>query len=43
MPNAYPEGFFGRAKRWAVKYRVAIVLVLTYLSVRILLLFLPRS
>jgi serine/threonine protein kinase len=41
--EAYPEGFFGRAKRWAVKYRVAVVLVLTYLSVRILLLFLPRS
>ena len=37
--EAYPEGFFGRAKRWAIKYRVAIVLVLAYLSMRILLLF----
>jgi serine/threonine protein kinase len=41
--RAYPEGFLRTARRLVVKYRVAIVLILAYLSVRILLLFLPRS
>jgi serine/threonine protein kinase len=40
---AYPEGFLGRARRWIVKYRVPIVLVMAYLSVRILLLFWARG
>jgi hypothetical protein len=41
--EAYPEGFFGSAKRLVVKHRVAMVLVLAYLSMRILLLLLARS
>jgi serine/threonine-protein kinase len=40
---AYPEGFLGSSKRWFVKYRMACVLVLAYLSMRILLLFWARS
>lgn len=35
--SAYPENIFLRAARWASRYRVAIVLVLTYLIVRALL------
>jgi serine/threonine protein kinase len=37
--SAYPENIYRRATRWAARYRVAIVLVLTYLIVRTLLLF----
>jgi eukaryotic-like serine/threonine-protein kinase len=41
--SAYPENIFRRAARWASRYRVAIVLVLTYLVVRgLLILFLHR-
>ncbi|MGB0035376.1 MAG: serine/threonine-protein kinase [Candidatus Acidiferrales bacterium] len=36
--SAYPENVFQRAARWASRYRVAIVLVLTYLVVRAILL-----
>jgi eukaryotic-like serine/threonine-protein kinase len=36
--SAYPENIWRRAARWASRYRVAIVLVLTYLVVRALLL-----
>ncbi|HKN61081.1 MAG TPA: serine/threonine-protein kinase [Candidatus Acidoferrales bacterium] len=36
--SAYPENIWRRAARWAARYRVAIVLVLTYLIVRTLLL-----
>jgi|HubBroStandDraft_1064217.scaffolds.fasta_scaffold02013_7 serine/threonine protein kinase len=36
--SAYPENIWRRAARWAVRYRVAIVLVLTYLIIRALLL-----
>jgi serine/threonine protein kinase len=35
--SAYPENVFRKAARWASRYRVAIVLVLTYLVVRALL------
>ena len=39
--SAYPENIFQKAARWASRYRVAIVLVLTYLVVRgLLILFL---
>ncbi len=37
--SAYPENIFRKAARWASRYRLAIVLVLTYLVVRALLLF----
>jgi len=37
--SAYPENIYRRATRWAARYRVAIVLVLTYLIFRTLLLF----
>jgi eukaryotic-like serine/threonine-protein kinase len=36
---AYPENIFQRVARWAARYRLAIVLVLTYLFVRALLIF----
>ncbi len=36
--SAYPENIWRRAARWANRYRVAIVLVLTYLIIRALLL-----
>ncbi len=36
--SAYPENIWRRAARWAARYRVAIVLILTYLIVRALLL-----
>jgi eukaryotic-like serine/threonine-protein kinase len=36
--SAYPENIWRRAARWAARYRVAIVLVLTYLIVRALML-----
>ena len=36
--SAYPENIFRKIARWASRYRVAIVLVLTYLIVRSLLL-----
>jgi serine/threonine protein kinase len=36
--SAYPENIWRRAVRWAARYRVAIVLVLTYLIIRALLL-----
>jgi serine/threonine-protein kinase len=36
--SAYPENIFRRLARWATRYRLAIVLVLTYLVVRALLL-----
>lgn len=36
--SAYPENIWRRAARWAARYRVAIVLVLTYLIIRALLL-----
>jgi hypothetical protein len=36
--SAYPENVFRRAVRWGSKYRVAILLVLTYLVVRAALL-----
>jgi len=36
---AYPENVFQRIARWAARYRMAIVLVLTYLVVRALLIF----
>jgi serine/threonine protein kinase len=36
--SAYPENIWRKAARWAARYRVAIVLVLTYLIVRALLL-----
>jgi serine/threonine-protein kinase len=36
---AYPENVFQKAARWAIRYRVAIGLVLAYLIVRALLLF----
>jgi eukaryotic-like serine/threonine-protein kinase len=36
--SAYPETIFTKMSRWGSKYRVAIVLVLTYLLVRTLLL-----
>jgi len=35
--SAYPENVFRKGVRWASRYRVAIVLVLTYLVVRALL------
>jgi serine/threonine protein kinase len=41
--EAYPEGLFGSIKRWVVRYRVALVLILAYLCMRILLLFFARS
>jgi serine/threonine protein kinase len=37
--SAYPENIFRRARRWALKYRVAIILVMTYLAVRSAILF----
>jgi eukaryotic-like serine/threonine-protein kinase len=41
--SAYPESILRKAARWASRYRVAIVLVLTYLVVRgLLILFLRR-
>jgi eukaryotic-like serine/threonine-protein kinase len=39
---AYPEGAFRRIGRWASKYRVAIILMLTYLVVRAAILFFFR-
>jgi eukaryotic-like serine/threonine-protein kinase len=36
--SAYPENIFRKLARWASRYRLAIVLVLTYLVVRVLLL-----
>jgi eukaryotic-like serine/threonine-protein kinase len=36
--SAYPENIFRKMARWASRYRLAIVLVLTYLVVRALLL-----
>jgi eukaryotic-like serine/threonine-protein kinase len=36
--SAYPENIFRRLARWAARYRLAIVLVLTYLVMRALLL-----
>jgi eukaryotic-like serine/threonine-protein kinase len=36
--SAYPENIFRKLARWASRYRLAIVLVLTYLAVRALLL-----
>jgi eukaryotic-like serine/threonine-protein kinase len=36
--SAYPENFFRKVARWASRYRLAIVLILTYLVVRALLL-----
>jgi eukaryotic-like serine/threonine-protein kinase len=36
--SAYPENIFRKIARWASRYRLAIVLVLTYLVVRALLL-----
>jgi eukaryotic-like serine/threonine-protein kinase len=36
---AYPENIFRRVGRWVLKYRVAIILVLTYLVVRAAILF----
>jgi eukaryotic-like serine/threonine-protein kinase len=36
--SAYPENMWRKAARWTLRYRVAIVLVLTYLVVRALLL-----
>lgn len=39
MPvSAYPENIFRKLARWASRYRIALVLVLTYLVVRALLL-----
>lgn len=40
--SAYPENIFRKAARWASRYRVAIVLVLTYLIVRTLLILFSR-
>jgi serine/threonine protein kinase len=40
--TAYPEGILERLTRWSTKYRVAIALVLTYLLVRVLILFFLR-
>jgi eukaryotic-like serine/threonine-protein kinase len=37
--SAFPENMWRRMRRWASRYRVAIVLVLTYLIVRAILLF----
>jgi serine/threonine protein kinase len=37
--SAFPENIWRRMARWASRYRVAIVLVLTYLVVRAILLF----
>jgi eukaryotic-like serine/threonine-protein kinase len=39
---AYPENIFQRVARWGTRYRLAIVLVLTYLLVRALLIFWSR-
>jgi serine/threonine protein kinase len=39
---AYPENILQKVARWAARYRLAIVLVLTYLVVRALLLFWSR-
>jgi hypothetical protein len=39
---AYPENIFQRLARWGARYRLAIVLVLTYLLVRALLIFWSR-
>jgi hypothetical protein len=36
--SAYPENIFRKMERWASRYRLAIILVLTYLMVRALLL-----
>ena len=36
---AYPENVLQKIARWAARYRLAIVLVLTYLVVRALLIF----
>lgn len=40
--SAYPENMIQRTGRWVARYRVAIILVLTYLAVRAAMLFLPR-
>jgi hypothetical protein len=40
--SAYPENILQKAARWAARYRVAVALVLTYLLVRVLLLFWVR-
>ena len=37
--SAYPENIFRKLARWASRYQLAIVLVLTYLVVRALLFF----
>jgi serine/threonine protein kinase len=37
--SALPENMFQKSRRWAGRYRVAIILVLTYLFVRVLLIF----
>ena len=37
--SAYPENIFRKIGRWAARYRVAIILVLTYLAVRATILF----
>jgi eukaryotic-like serine/threonine-protein kinase len=39
---AYPEGLFQKLARWMGRYRLAIVLVLTYLLVRAILIFWSR-
>jgi serine/threonine protein kinase len=39
---AYPENIFQKIARWCARYRLAIVLVLTYLLVRALLIFWSR-
>jgi eukaryotic-like serine/threonine-protein kinase len=39
---AYPENVLQKVQRWAARYRLAIVLVLTYLVVRALLIFWMR-
>jgi eukaryotic-like serine/threonine-protein kinase len=41
--SAYPEGLLERAGRLAYKYRVALVLILAYLAMRILLVFFFRT
>jgi serine/threonine protein kinase len=40
--SAYPEHIFRRIARWAYRYRIGVVLVLTYLLVRAVLIFLFR-
>jgi len=40
--SAYPEGLLGRVRRFAVKYRTPILLVLAYLVMRVVLLLVAR-